>query len=422
MAGSTPDKLANRILRGLVIGIILGVATLAAGPHVPVPEFIQGWLTHAGIKSSGTLLEMMRGVWTLRLDPFGRVFLRLLFFVVMPLVFASLATGVVQLGNPKKLGPLAGRTFFFFFLNMAIGVGLGLIMMNTLEPGHHIDAATKERLMAEYGGAASKHVAASQASTGLSLAVIVEMFMPANLLASVVGSSTARIGDVLPLILFAILVGLVGTSLTAEKRRQLQGFLELITEIMTGIVHLALRLAPYAVPCLIYSVLVKSGLDILVALGVFVLGCAGVMAIHLFGTMSVWLKIWTTWTPRAYFAAIKDMVVPALPTSPPVHAGPATVVVSGPHVLLHLMAWMGGRQGRGLWPWPRPSARRLGPMFVPLPRGLAGRFTDPAPALPPVVHAAFELAVSPGLCVEHDCHRRGFPPQRPRIYRHDRLG
>lgn len=315
MAGSTSDKLANRILRGLVIGIILGVATLFVGPHVPIPEFLQGWLTHVGIKTSTTLLELMRGVATVLLDPFGRVFLRLLFFVVMPLVFASLATGVVQLGRPQKLGPLAGRTFLFFFLNMAIGVALGLVMMNTLEPGHHIDTATKERLMAEYGGAAQKHVAASASQTGLSLAVIVEMFMPANLLASVVGNSTARIGDVLPLILFAILVGLVGTSLTDEKRRKLQDSLEMITELMTGIVHLALRLAPYAVPCLIYSVLVKSGLDILVALGVFVLGCAGVMALHLFGTMSVWLKLWTTWKPRAYFTAIKDVLVTAFSTS-----------------------------------------------------------------------------------------------------------
>ena len=123
---------------------ILGVATLFVGPHVPIPEFLQGWLTHVGIKTSTTLLELMRGVATVLLDPFGRVFLRLLFFVVMPLVFASLATGVVQLGRPQKLGPLAGRTFLFFFLNMAIGVALGLVMMNTLEPGHHIDTATKE--------------------------------------------------------------------------------------------------------------------------------------------------------------------------------------------------------------------------------------------------------------------------------------
>jgi len=315
MAGSTSEKLANRILRGLVIGIILGVITLLAGPHVSVPDFLQGWLAHVGVKPAATLLEVMRGVSTVLLDPFGRVFLRLLFFVVMPLVFASLATGVVQLGRPDKLGPLAGRTFLFFFLNMAIGVALGLVMMNTLSPGSHIDSDTKARLMAEYGTVAAKHVAASQGQAGLSLAIIVEMFMPANLLAAVVGSTTARIGDVLPLILFAILIGIVGTTMAEEKRLRLQASLELVTELMTGIVHLALQLAPYAVPCLIYSVLVKSGLDIIVALGVFVLGCAGVMALHLFGTMSVWLRVWTTWTPRAYFKAIKEVLVTAFSTS-----------------------------------------------------------------------------------------------------------
>jgi len=315
MGGNSSDKLANRILRGLVIGIVLGVITLLAGPKVPLPDFLSGLLPHLGLKSATTLLELMRGISTALLDPFGRVFLRLLFFVVMPLVFASLATGVVQLGRPGKLGPLAGRTFLFFFLNMAVGVALGLVMMNTLKPGAYIDAETKTRLMAEYGGLAQAHVTTQQGQTGLSPSFIVEMFMPANLLGAVVGQSTARIGEVLPLILFAILVGLVGTSLTEAKRRTLQDALELVTELMTGIVHLALRLAPYAVPCLIYSVIVKSGLDIILALGVFVLGCAGVMALHLFGTMSVWLKLWTRWSPRVYFPAIKDVLVTAFSTS-----------------------------------------------------------------------------------------------------------
>ncbi len=315
MASSSDPKLANRILRGLVIGMAAGVLTLLLGPKIPLPEGLQALVSHIGIKSAPNVLELMRGLSTVALDPFGKTFLRLLFFVIMPLVFASLATGVVQLGRPEKLGPLAGRTFFFFFLNMAIGVGLGLVMMNVLQPGDHLDEATKQRLLAEFGSAAQKHVQTQAGQTGLSLNVIVEMFMPANLFAAVVGSSTARIGDVLPLILFAILVGVVGTTLADDRRKQLQGALELVTELMTGIVHLALRLAPYAVPCLIYSVIVKSGLDIIVALGVFVLGCAGVMALHLFGTMSIWLRIWTSWRPRAYFAAIKDVLVTAFSTS-----------------------------------------------------------------------------------------------------------
>ena len=50
----------------------------------------------------------------------------MLFFVVIPLVFASLADGVVQLGELADLGPLAGRTFTLFFVNMAIAATLGL--------------------------------------------------------------------------------------------------------------------------------------------------------------------------------------------------------------------------------------------------------------------------------------------------------
>ena len=289
--------LANRILTGLVIGAVAGVATLALG------------------RVSPGSLEFMRKVATQVLDPIGQIFLRMLFFVVIPLVFASLTTGIVQLGRLDKLGPLAGRTFTLFFFNMAIGVGLGLVMMNVLQPGNHLDLAAKARLLAEFGGAAQKHIATGAAAPAMNFMTLVEMFMPKNLLGAVVGHTNTTIGDVLPLILFAILVGAVGTQLAEEKRRKLQEFLELVSELMTGIVHFALRLAPYAVPAMIYSVIVKIGVDILLALGVFALGCIAVMLLHLFGTMSVWLKIWTDRRPAQFFRDIRAVLVTAFSTS-----------------------------------------------------------------------------------------------------------
>jgi DAACS family dicarboxylate/amino acid:cation (Na+ or H+) symporter len=146
-------------------------------------------------------------------------------------------------------------------------------------------------------------------------ATIVEMFMPKNLFGAFVGPSRTTLGDVLPLIVFAILVGAVGTQLSEEKRRKLQDGLELVSELMTGIVHFALRLAPYAVPAMIYSVIVKIGVDILVALGVFVLGCAGVMLLHLFGSMTVLLKVFTSRSPRQFFKQIEAVLVTAFSTS-----------------------------------------------------------------------------------------------------------
>ena len=293
----TNRPLANRILYGLLFGVIAGLITLGVGHYSP------------------SSLVFMRKVATNVFDPFGQVFLRLLFFVVIPLVFASLAAGVAQLGRLDRLGPLAGRTFALFFLNMAIAVGLGLLMMNVLRPGDHLDPAAKTMLMQEFGGAAQKHVATSAATPSVDLAGLVEMFMPKNLFGAVVGHTNSTIGDVLPLILFALLVGIVGTQLTEAKRQQLLSALDLVSELMTGIVQIALKLAPYAVPLMIYSVIVKVGLDILVALGVFALGCLAVMLFHLFGTMSLWLRLWTERKPLEFFRDIRGVLITAFSTS-----------------------------------------------------------------------------------------------------------
>jgi Na+/H+-dicarboxylate symporter len=91
-------QLANGILLGLAIGIVAGVAVLLLGNIAP------------GVVDGARVLA------TQVLDPFGQVFLRLLFFVVLPLVFCSLAAGVAQIGRLSHVGPLAGRTFTLFFL------------------------------------------------------------------------------------------------------------------------------------------------------------------------------------------------------------------------------------------------------------------------------------------------------------------
>lgn len=294
----TPARLANRILLGLVVGLAAGLATLAVGHWFP------------------GVLDGARWVSTAVLDPLGQVFLRLLFFVVIPLVFASLASGVAQLGDLRRLGPLAGRTFGLFGLNMAVGVALGLLMMNVLQPGSFISEGSREGLMASYGGDAAKHVATSAQRDGFSLMTIVDMFMPRNLFGTVAGFTRGGLGEVLPLILFAILTGAVGAGFPKGQKERLLAGLEVVTQLMTGIVGFALRLAPYAVPAIIYGVVVRLGVDVVVALGVFVVGVLGVLALHLFGSMSVLLRIFSKrWRPAAFFRTVKPVLVTAFCTS-----------------------------------------------------------------------------------------------------------
>ncbi len=289
---------------GLVCGLILGILGRALLAAMPAWQPTADWLA------------------TQVLDPFGQIFLRLLFFVVIPLVFASIALGVTQLGQLRKLGPLAGRTFALFGLNMAIGVALGLLMMNVLRPGDRIAPETRAQLLEEFRSSAKTLQVKAEEQTPLSFASLVETFLPRNLARAVVDF------QILPLIAFAILLGAAGTELREEQRHRLMGGLEIVNDLMTRLVRFALRLAPYAVTALLTSVVLKLGMQFLQALLVFVAGVLAVMALHLFGTMSLLLELLTRRSPRVFFRAVRTVMVTAFSTSSSAATLPTSIQVS----------------------------------------------------------------------------------------------
>jgi DAACS family dicarboxylate/amino acid:cation (Na+ or H+) symporter len=289
---------------GMVAGIILGALLRAVA------------VTWSG--SAGTIEWLAAEV----LDPIGLVFLRMLFFVVVPLIFASLALGVVQLGKLQALGRLASRTFALFAVNMAVGVALGLLVMNVARPGTHLRPETRTALLEKYAPEATSAQERAAAQPRIGPRVLVEMFMPPNLLRSVVDF------QILPLIVFALLVGMAGTQLTEPRRVGLREFLETVTDLMTRIVHYAMRLAPVAVGALLASVVIRAGLDILRALALFVACVLLVMVVHLFGTMSVLLRLLSRRSPRKVFSAIRTVLVTAFSTSSSNATLPTSIQVS----------------------------------------------------------------------------------------------
>ena len=293
MSESAPggDRTAQRVLAGLAVGAALAAAARGIAAFAPAIE--------PGLR------------WTARevLDPLGQIFLRLLFMVVVPLVFSSLAGGVSQLRDLRRLGPMAGRTFALFAVNMAVGVALGLLMMNLLAPGARIESGVRADLVAAYGGDAQAIAGRAAAQEPLSLRQLVEMLMPRNLLKSVVEF------QLLPLILFAMLAGAAATRLDVDHRRRFENGMRIVTETMTAIVGFAMKLAPWAVAALVAAVVLQAGLSVLRQVLVFVAGVLLVMTIHLFGTMSLLLKLLSRRTPREFFRAIRVIMVTAFSTS-----------------------------------------------------------------------------------------------------------
>jgi Na+/H+-dicarboxylate symporter len=285
---------------GLVIGL-LARASLERFPALAAPST---WIA----------LEVF--------DPLGQIFLRLLFFVVVPLVFASLALGILQLGRLDRLGPLAGRTFLLFGVNMAVGVAIGLAMMNAVNPGGRLQPDARAKLMEKFRDQAQEQRAKAEQQPKLSFRLLVEMFMPKNLVGAVAEFK------ILPLILFAILIGAAGTELSDDHRAWLRSALEMATQLMTRIVHYALLLAPYAVTAMMCSLIITVGLDVLKALALFVPCVLACMAVHLFGTMSILLKLFTRRSPAAFFWAIRTILVTAFSTSSSNATLPTSIQVS----------------------------------------------------------------------------------------------
>ncbi len=291
--GPAGDRLATRILWGMAVGIALGLGLRALGAQSEEMGRSLTWVT------------------TQVFDPLGQVFLRLLFFVVVPLVFCSLVLGVVQLGQLRNLGRLAGQTFTLFGVNMAIGVALGLVFMNLAQPGAGVDTSTVDQLIAAQGNAVAQlgAKAQQQQEAGFNLTRVLDMFMPRNLLSAVVNC------EVLPLITFALLLGAAGTTLATERRQSLERAMASGVDLMTVLVGWALRLAPYAVVLLLASAVTKFGAAFLGKLLFFALGVLGVIALHLFGTMSVLLKLFTRRSLGEFFSAVRIVLVTAFSTS-----------------------------------------------------------------------------------------------------------
>lgn len=200
--------------------------------------------------------------------PIGQVFLRLLFLVVVPLVFTSLCVGVANLGDVGKIGRMGARTVGFVLVTLSFSALLGIGLMNWMKPGEGFSPDTRESLMKAFAGDMQKIQAksnAAHAETTLDFANnVLNMFLPRNVIQAIVQM------DMLPIIVFALLLGIALTMLDSQRRASMIAWMETIGDAMVKIVGIAMKLAPYAVFCLIFSVVSKFGLDLLQKLAFYV--------------------------------------------------------------------------------------------------------------------------------------------------------
>lgn len=276
--------LHTRILIGLLAGAILGVtANLTVGG------------------SAG--LERVISLFT---DPIGRIWLNALIMVVIPLVISTLATGVAGLGSVAKVGRIGGLTLITFLSLTAIAATLGLIMVNTIQPGAGLDPELRTRLMQTYETEST--AAMGVAEGGVSIDLLVNM-VPRNPVRA------AADFNMLGVIFFSLMMGVAITRLSKERAKPVLDFLHSLAHITIGIIEMVMMVAPLAVACLIFSVTGRFGFDILISLATYVVTVIAGLGIFMAVVYPLALKFVAGRRPAEFFHEAWIVIVTAFSTS-----------------------------------------------------------------------------------------------------------
>src|SRR5688572_28873574 len=145
----------TKILFGLLVGAALGVtANMLFAPATGAPPSD----------------AYLRVVWVADniASPVGQVFLRILFTVVVPLVFCSITLGVASLGNLGSLGRIGKPTIAWFVVTTALAASIGIFLVNTFKPGAAVDRERAAEIRAQFQSAAQEKMKQAEEGTGFS--------------------------------------------------------------------------------------------------------------------------------------------------------------------------------------------------------------------------------------------------------------
>lgn len=286
----------------------------ASGAHRPILIGLAlGAIAGLVVHGSPQLRPLAQPVIHHLTAPLGQLFLSLLLMLVVPLVFASLVTGVAGIGDLRRLGRVGLRSFGLSLALSALSVLIGLALSHLLAPGAHLDASSASALQSAYSADAGKQIAkaAPAAEAGAPLAQVIEAVVPRNPLASV----AQPVPNMLHLMFFALALGLGATLLPRARADALLAPLESLYEITAALIGLVMRLAPWAVFCLVFNNVAQFGSSLLASLGWFVGTVLLGLGLQLFGVYSLLVRVGAGLSPRFFFRAIRTAMLTAFSTS-----------------------------------------------------------------------------------------------------------
>jgi DAACS family dicarboxylate/amino acid:cation (Na+ or H+) symporter len=244
-------------------------------------------------------------------QPAGRIFLRLLFMAVIPLAFSALAVGVAQSGSLRKFGRIGIKSLLYTAVLSSIAVFIGVGATNLFKPGTSIQPAERKNVLDSIRASTPLHAPASN-SEELSLMDTLTGFIPVN---PVESAAKALEGGLVPLLFFALILGVAMSAAGEETALPLRNVLESVNALMMQIIGYVMKLAPYGVAALVFSAVTGMGIETVSTLLQYFAIVMGCLLLHVVVVYSIAVRYGAKRSPVQFFRDISAVIVTAFATS-----------------------------------------------------------------------------------------------------------
>jgi Na+/H+-dicarboxylate symporter len=243
------------------------------------------------------------------------LFLRGLKMVIVPLVIASIISGIAGLKSLDGFARMGLKTWAYYILGSLVAVCVGLFMVNTIKPGLGSDGKPNPTLAAAMNAAKTSQNAQEvgnvmkKAEGGASsLLDIVRRAIPTNII------QACAEGDLLAIIVVSILFAVAMVLIPTGPPVVLRDFFNQLTDVMTLITTWVMKFTPLAVVCLVIPAIAGVGVGVLQNLVPYVLTVVGALLLHTLVILPLVLKLAGV-SPVQHFKNMSDSLLMSFSTA-----------------------------------------------------------------------------------------------------------
>lgn len=254
----------------------------------------------------------------------GKLFLNALKMIIVPLVFSSIVVGIAGIGSSGALGRLGGKTLLYYLTTSLFAILIGLFMVNLFTPGI-INGVPANEVMGKLDATVVSDVMARVEGKGAGdlAGVFLQLFPP-----NIVEAASSN-GQLLGLIVFALLMGFFMSRIDEPYAESLYNFWAGLNQVMMKITDLIIKFAPIGVFGLVAKVVADTDSDKLDELaqtvGVFFLTVLGALLFHFLVTLPLMLRFVARVNPLKHYKAMAPALLTAFSTSSSASTLPLTM-------------------------------------------------------------------------------------------------